>query len=42
MGSFATKAVFTFYVCILKETIPSLNFLFSIVLIDGDASYFNE
>lgn len=36
--SFATKAVFTFYVCVLKETISSLNFSFSIALTDAEVS----
>lgn len=36
--SFATKAVFTVYVCVLKETISSLNFSFSIALTDAEVS----
>lgn len=36
--SFATKAVFTFYVCVLKETISSLNFSFAIALTDAEVS----
>ena len=36
--SFATKAVFTFYVCVLKETISFLNFPFSIALTDAKVS----